>query len=429
MKKKVFALFLAMMLFLALPVTALAAPDGFVDDAYDAMYAEEISEVNAAAQTLQDDYGVGVYACLTDDLQGKMLKDFANDYIAENGLSGDGVLLVADCTTWGSVLVPFGNGDLLFDEATLSAAKKAYDDDTSFSVGLKQMISILSDRLQEASTPAPLASEPSDDANAPVSEPVSAPVSEPAANAEKTLVVDDAGLLGADEIAALTEKLQSITNTYACEASIVTVNGMGGKSAQDYADDFFDYNGYGFGADRDGLMLVLDMGSRQWYITTHGSAIQAFTDEGIQYIGKQMVPYLSDGDYAGAFGEFASQCEAFMAKAQTGSAYDSGDMPKEPFAIDSTMILFAIIPAVLIGFITVSVMKSKLKSKRARLNASEYVVPGSFHLTRNTDTFLYRTVTKTEIPRDDDDHHSSGGGSSTHSSSSGSTHGGGGGSF
>ena len=81
-----------------------------------------------------------------------------------------------------------------------------------------------------------------------MSEPVSEPVSEPAANAEKTLVVDDAGLLGADEIAALTEKLQSITNTYACEASIVTVNGMGGKSAQDYADDFFDYNGYGFGA-------------------------------------------------------------------------------------------------------------------------------------------------------------------------------------
>ena len=118
-----------------------------------------------------------------------------------------------------------------------------------------------------------------------------------------------------------------------------------------------------------------------------------------------------------------------MAKAQTGSAYDSGDMPKEPFAIDGTMILIAIIPAVLIGFITVSVMKSKLKSKRARLNASEYVVPGSFHLTRNTDTFLYRTVTKTEIPRNDDDHHSSGGGSSTHSSSSGATHGGGGGSF
>ena len=425
MKKKLFALFLVLMLVLALPMTALAAPDGFVDDVYNVLDADEISDVNAAAQAVKDDYGVGIYACLTDDLQGKTLDEFASDYIAEQNFSGDGVLLVADCTTWESVLAPYGNGNLLFDEATLSAAKTAYDDDTSFSVGLKQMISILSDRLKQAATPVPLASEPADDANAPVD----VPVDVPAANAEKALVVDDAGLLDADEIELLTEKLQSIADTYACEPSVVTVNGMDGKSARDFADDYYDYNGYGVGANRDGLMLVLDMDSRQWYITTHGSAIDMFTDAGIEYIGEQIVPYLSDGDYADAFLEFASQCDSYMDHAQNGgSAYDVDDMPQTPFAINGTMVLIALVPGVLVGFITVSVMKAKLRSKRPRHNASEYVVPGSFHLTRNTDTFLYRTVTKTEIPRDDDNH-SSGGGSSTHSSSSGSTHGGGGGHF
>ena len=71
-------------------------------------------------------------------------------------------------------------------------------------------------------------------------------------------------------------------------------------------------------------------------------------------------------------------------------------------------------------------MKAQLKTVRFQAAAGDYMKSGSLNITESRDTFLYNTVTRTEIPKDDD---SSSGESSTHTSSSGSTHGGGGGSF
>ena len=42
----------------------------------------------------------------------------------------------------------------------------------------------------------------------------------------------------------------------------------GGKTAEAYADDYYDYNGYGYGENDDGLLLLVSMGEREWAITT-----------------------------------------------------------------------------------------------------------------------------------------------------------------
>lgn len=57
---------------------------------------------------------------------------------------------------------------------------------------------------------------------------------------------------------------------------------------------------------RDGLLLLISTEENDWYISTHGYAIYAFTDDGISYIGKKPKPYLSGGDFAGAFDAFAT---------------------------------------------------------------------------------------------------------------------------
>ena len=79
----------------------------------------------------------------------------------------------------------------------------------------------------------------------------------------------------------------------------------------DYADDFYDYNGYGYGDSNDGLILIVVMDTSDWWISTCGKAIKTFTDAGIEYIGEQIVPYLSNGDYYGAFDKFADLCDEF----------------------------------------------------------------------------------------------------------------------
>lgn len=50
---------------------------------------------------------------------------------------------------------------------------------------------------------------------------------------------------------------------------------------------------------------------------------------------------------------------------------------------------------VLIGFITVSAMKSQLKSVRMQGAASNYLTQGSLNLTVSTDHFLYENTTRT----------------------------------
>ena len=85
---------------------------------------------------------------------------------------------------------------------------------------------------------------------------------------QKPLLVDDAGLLTEEESNALLNKLEDISQKYENEVGIVTVNSLEGKTAEAYADDYYDYNGYGYGENDDGLLLLISMGEREWAIST-----------------------------------------------------------------------------------------------------------------------------------------------------------------
>ena len=76
--------------------------------------------------------------------------------------------------------------------------------------------------------------------------------------------------------------------------------------------------------------------------------------------------------------------------------------------------------AVAVAFIIMLGVASSLKTVKRQPNAAAYV--DNLKLSERSDTFLYKNVRKTPIPRSS----SSGGGSSTHRSSSGRSHGGGG---
>jgi len=238
---------------------------------------------------------------------------------------------------------------------------------------------------------------------------------------------DEPDLLTDSEESSLVAELEEIAWQYQMEVVIAAVETTGDSSVMEYADDFYDYNGYGYGENYDGLILLVDMGSRDWWISTCGAAIYAFTDAGIDYIGEQIVPYMSDGDFYAAFHEFAGQCRAFMAQAETGDPYDSHNLPQAPKAPFNgvTAFIIAVIAGFIIGKIYTGSLKGQLKSVQAQKAAAGYVKNGSMNITDSRDFFLYRHVTRTAKETSS----GGGGGSSTHRSSSGRTHGGGGGKF
>ncbi len=245
-------------------------------------------------------------------------------------------------------------------------------------------------------------------------------------------LVDEAGLLTSSEERELLDKLNEISERQQVDVVIVTANSLEGASAMDYADDFYDENDYGFGYERDGILFLISMEERDWYMSTSGFGITAFTDAGLEFLSEKILNDLSKGDYAQAFTTFAEMSDDYIAQAKTGKPYDEHHLPKDPFRL-----LFYLVAALVIGFvislIVTGIMRSKLKSVHGQTAAGNYIKNGSMKLTTRNDLFLYRHVTRREKPKQQNTSRSGSthrsGGSTTHRSSSGRRHGGRGGKF
>lgn len=240
--------------------------------------------------------------------------------------------------------------------------------------------------------------------------------------AESSRLVDDAQLLTSSEASELLSTLNEISERQQVDIVVVTVNSLDGKSAMDYADDYYDYNHY----KKDGILFLISMGERDWWISTTGYGITAVTDAGLSYISEEFLPDLSDGNYYEAFTTYAELCDEFITQAKTGNPYDVGNLPKKPFDKGKNAIIGLVIGIVVAFFVTGS-MKAQLKTVRSQSGATNYIKQGSMKLNHSSERFLYRNVMKREKPKETSS--SGSGGSSTHKSSSGTTHGGGGGKF
>ncbi|SCH34684.1 Domain of uncharacterised function (DUF477) [uncultured Clostridium sp.] len=242
-----------------------------------------------------------------------------------------------------------------------------------------------------------------------------------AANEGYKRLMDEADLLTSAEESALLAELDEISERQGMDVVVVTVYSLEGKSPMNYADDYFDYHGYGQGNDHSGVLLLHSPEERDWWISTCGYGIEAFTDAGIDYIGELITPNLADGDNAAAYHTFAEQCDRFISQAKTGEPFDTDSLPREP--LSWIWIAVSIAAGFVIALIIVGSMKSKLKMVRFQAGANSYLRQGSMNVTESRDLFLYRHVSRTAKPK------SSSSGSSTHSSSSGRSHGGGGGKY
>ena len=239
-------------------------------------------------------------------------------------------------------------------------------------------------------------------------------------------LVDEADLLSDSEESRLLTTLDEISERQKCDVVVVTVDSIGDSTATEFADDFYDYNGYGAGENRDGILLLISMADRDWAISTCGYGITAFTDAGQAYMVDKFKPALSDGDYYEAFDKYAVLCDDFLTHAKNGKPYDNGNLPKEfPYV----GLIICIGASIGVAFLIVNGMKNKLKSVRTKTDADTYVRQGSMTLAQNRDIFLYRTINRTKRSTESSSSSSGSSGSSTHRSSSGTTHGGSSGKF
>lgn len=232
-------------------------------------------------------------------------------------------------------------------------------------------------------------------------------------------LADNADLLASVEETELLSLLDEISNRQQVDIAVVTTDTLDGKAIGEYADDYYDVNGYR----ADGVLLLVDMSNRDWYISTSGFGITAVTDAGREYMSEKFLSDLGAGNYAAAFTSYAELCDDFITQAKTGAPYDAGNLPKEPFAVLRNL-LIALAVGFIVALIITGIMKGKLKSVHSQSAAGSYIKSGSMQVTVNRELFLYTRVERRKKEQKEDAE-----GSQTHTSSSGTTHGGGGGSF
>lgn len=98
------------------------------------------------------------------------------------------------------------------------------------------------------------------------------------AASDQPLLVDDADLLTDHEESVILATLNTVSKKQQADIVIVTVDSLDGKTATEYADDFYDEHGYGYGSEKDGALLLIGMDDQQWAISTCGFGITALTD-------------------------------------------------------------------------------------------------------------------------------------------------------
>lgn len=253
-------------------------------------------------------------------------------------------------------------------------------------------------------------------------------------------VFDGAGLLTAEERGQFEDEIAGMRKTMKMDVVVVTTDEAGGKSAEQYADDFYDEGGFGTRSDYSGVLFLIDMDNREIRISTSGTMIRFLTDDRIDKMLDHAYPHASDGDYPGVVRELLADTATYFRKGIPGGQYHY-DMETGKISVYRSIrwyeALMAFAAALFSGGAACLNVKRQYAMKTERGRAAGYNLAyranAQFAFRDQNDVLVNSFVTQRVILRNTGGPRPGGGGgigggsrSSTHTSGGGRTHGGGG---
>ena len=113
-------------------------------------------------------------------------------------------------------------------------------------------------------------------------------------------VIDEADLFTDNEEALLKANIAEKTAKYGADIVVVTVPSTGSFSHMEYADDYYDYNGFGVGEEHDGFLLLICMDPSHrggWCTVTGSRPRQLYTEENANALDDVLYEYLGSRMY------------------------------------------------------------------------------------------------------------------------------------
>lgn len=222
---------------------------------------------------------------------------------------------------------------------------------------------------------------------------------------EETNVYDYADLLTSEEEAELNTEAQRLTEQYDCGIYILTIDDYQSLSYEvtRAAETFYSDMNLGVGEERNGTLLMLSMAERDYAIVSYGNkAHETFTDYGKEWMADQFLDAFGYDDWYGGFVDYLSAAEEMMGMESSGTPLDVDTDPERIQDRNTfNLISLFVIPLIITAGVMVYLC-SRMRTARLGSEASEYIVPGSEHMTERYDIYTHTTVSRQKIPRNDD---------------------------
>ncbi len=260
-----------------------------------------------------------------------------------------------------------------------------------------------------------------------------APAAEETPAPDFPYVLDQAGLLRDSQREALEQKAAALSEQHQCALYIVTVQDHTQYNPDVYeaAKGIFQYYDLGWGAEKNGVILLLSMGERDYAFAGHGDLGETICGhESSWLIEDRFLDDLRGNDWNGAFEDFLDACGEQLTKLENGEDINAGaDIITGPDGLEYhdynnpydrqrsilPRVLAVIFVPLAVALIVCLSFKSQMKTAKEAVRADEYLVPHSIKLRVQEDRFTHRTESRTLIESDSGHRSSGGGGSSFHS--------------
>ena len=259
-------------------------------------------------------------------------------------------------------------------------------------------------------------------------------------------VFDQAGLFSETEIIQLEEKIAQCRKSTKMDVVIVSAYADGERSAEEYADDYYDYGGFGVGKKASGVLLLYYMDGPgqpggECYISTAGTMINMLTDERIESILDDVYGDLGNRDFAGATECFLEDVKVYVKEGVESGQYtydrDTGEIVRYHSIRLYEVAIAMVIAGILAGSVCLDIKKRyamKQSSREVSNSLQAYRADCAFCFSVAGDKMINKYVRSIPIPRNTSSGSggrghsgsSSAGRSTIHTSSSGRSHGGGG---
>ncbi len=221
-------------------------------------------------------------------------------------------------------------------------------------------------------------------------------------------VNDAVGLLSLEEQQELETTAAQLAERYGCGVYVIIVDDYTdytNGSTRDFAKETYINYDLGIGEGKNGILLVLSMSDRDYYLLTKGDiANAAFTDYGQEQLTQEFLDDFRYDNWFDGFRDYMSTAGQYLEESENGAPVDvpgyNGGYA-ESSSTGANILMIVGVPC-LISLAVCGVFAAQMKTARRQTGAMGYISHGGVDMRVTQDQFLYNTETRQHIPDKDD---------------------------